>query len=80
MVEHAHAILSNNYHAQALSFNAKQLIAEQFSQETVYARFKEGLITTYPELAKHFDTIDTEERLNNEHRDNRPHLHLANQS
>ncbi len=79
MVQHAHAILSNHYHAQALSFNAKQLIAEQFSQQTVYARFKEGLITAYPELAQHFEARDLDERMHYEHRNNRPHVHLANQ-
>ncbi len=58
MAHHAHAILLNHYHAQALSFNAKQLIEKQFSKPTIYARFKEGLTVAYPELAQHFEIVD----------------------
>jgi glycosyltransferase involved in cell wall biosynthesis len=78
MADHAHTILSNAYHSQALSFNAKQLIAEQFSKKTIYARFKKGLITAYPELAEHFESID---QLSEpyEHRNNRPHIHSTHQ-
>lgn len=77
MIKHAHEILTNKYLAQELSFNAKQLIATKFSQETIYHRFKEGLIKTYPELAKHFKSCD--ERLQHERSNHRTYLHRTHQ-
>ena len=37
-----------------LSFHARQLVFKQFSHETVYGLFKQGLRATYPELEKVF--------------------------
>ena len=37
-----------------LSFHARQLVFRQFSRETIYGLFKQGLHATYPELEKVF--------------------------
>ncbi|NDD56005.1 glycosyltransferase, partial [bacterium] len=77
MAKHAWQILSNHHHCYELSLNARKLVAQQFSYAAAYARFKEGFVAAYPELAQHFEAID--KGAADEHRGYRARIHSAHQ-
>ena len=61
MAHRAIELLQNTQLTQEFSYNGHHLTDALFRQSKVYNHFKLALINTYPVLAKHFETLDTEQ-------------------
>lgn len=61
MANRAIELLQNKNLLQEFSYNGHHLSDALFKQSKVYSHFKQALINTYPNLAKHFSTIDADQ-------------------
>jgi glycosyltransferase involved in cell wall biosynthesis len=63
MVARARYLLSNPAISHQFSLRGRHLIEERFSVEKIYALFKQGLRTTYPNLETWFEDCDHQQAL-----------------
>jgi glycosyltransferase involved in cell wall biosynthesis len=67
MIKKALHILEHDDVHKKMSKNAVDFVEQNFSEKKIYAIFKAGLVTVYPELKEWFESVDEEEKLVFEH-------------